>query len=174
MTEVQTSPNAGSAPTDSELIARYLKEQNPDVQLIAVQPEDELAVVEGLKHLETARVPSIYDPTLVDQREVVSPFESVFGQTAGDRSFSRLISDAVVIAEQGGVGPEIRSLPPEHGAARVRGKLLIGEADGDCLAVGFELQCPGHRLVIRACARRLRCFHLPPISSQSVALFQLH
>jgi hypothetical protein len=26
----------------------------------------------------------------------------------------------------------------------------------------------------RACARRLRCFHLPPISSQSAASFQLH
>jgi hypothetical protein len=71
--------------------------------------------------------------------------------------------------------PSLRTQPaPEHGAARVRGKLLIGEADGDCLAVGFELQCPGHRLVIRACARRLRCFHLPPINPQSVARFQLH
>jgi len=28
--------------------------------------------------------------------------------------------------------------------------------------------------VIQACARRLRCFHLPPINPQSVALFQLH
>jgi hypothetical protein len=28
--------------------------------------------------------------------------------------------------------------------------------------------------VNRACARRLRCFHLPPIIPQSVALFQLH
>lgn len=30
MTEVQTSPNAGAVPSDSELIARYLKEQNPE------------------------------------------------------------------------------------------------------------------------------------------------
>lgn len=30
MTEVQTSPNTGSQPTDSELIARYLEEQNPE------------------------------------------------------------------------------------------------------------------------------------------------
>jgi len=28
--------------------------------------------------------------------------------------------------------------------------------------------------VIRACARGLRCFHLPPINPQSVAPFQLH
>jgi hypothetical protein len=31
-----------------------------------------------------------------------------------------------------------------------------------------------HRLVNRACARRLRCFHIPPINSRSVASFQLH
>ncbi|MGA3145773.1 MAG: isoprenylcysteine carboxylmethyltransferase family protein, partial [Verrucomicrobiota bacterium] len=39
---------------------------------------------------------------------------------------------------------------------------------------GFELKCPSHRLVIRACARRLCCFHYPPINPQSVALLQLH
>ena len=46
---------------------RYLKERNPDVELVAVQPEDELAVIEGLKHLESAIVPGIYDPTLADR-----------------------------------------------------------------------------------------------------------
>lgn len=45
---------------------RYLKEQNPTVQLVAVQPEDELSVIEGLKHLETAIVPGIWDPSLAD------------------------------------------------------------------------------------------------------------
>jgi cysteine synthase B len=46
---------------------RYLKERNPDVELVAVQPEDELAVIEGLKHLESAIVPGIYDPALADR-----------------------------------------------------------------------------------------------------------
>jgi len=46
---------------------RYLKERNPDIELIAVQPEDELAVIEGLKHLETAIVPGIYDAGLPDR-----------------------------------------------------------------------------------------------------------
>ena len=46
---------------------RYLKERSPDIELIAVQPEDELAVIEGLKHLESAIVPGIYDPTLADR-----------------------------------------------------------------------------------------------------------
>ena len=46
---------------------RHLKERNPDIELVAVQPEDELAVIEGLKHLETAIVPGIYDAGLPDR-----------------------------------------------------------------------------------------------------------
>lgn len=60
---------------------------------------------------------------------------------------------------------------PELGAARVRGKLLLREADGDCFAVGFELKCPSHHLVIRVSAPRLCCFHLPPINSSRWLLF---
>jgi len=46
---------------------RYLKEQNAAIQLIALQPAEELAVIEGLKHLETAIIPAIWEPSLVDQ-----------------------------------------------------------------------------------------------------------
>jgi len=46
---------------------RYLVERNPDVELVAVQPEDELSVIEGLKYLETAIMPGIYDATLPDR-----------------------------------------------------------------------------------------------------------
>lgn len=46
---------------------RYLKGRNPAVQLVALQPEDELSVIEGLKHLPTAIVPGIYDPDLADR-----------------------------------------------------------------------------------------------------------
>ncbi|MFN3981937.1 MAG: PLP-dependent cysteine synthase family protein [Caldilinea sp.] len=48
-------------------IGRYLKQRNPDIELVAVQPEDELAVIEGLKHLETAIAPGIYDAKLPDR-----------------------------------------------------------------------------------------------------------
>jgi S-sulfo-L-cysteine synthase (O-acetyl-L-serine-dependent) len=46
---------------------RFLRECNSHVELVAVQPEDELAVIEGLKHLETAVVPGIYDAGLPDR-----------------------------------------------------------------------------------------------------------
>jgi cysteine synthase B len=50
---------------------RYLKHQNAAIQLVALQPEDELAVIEGLKHLATAITPGIYDPMLLDRDERV-------------------------------------------------------------------------------------------------------
>jgi cysteine synthase B len=46
---------------------RCLKELNPDVELIAVQPDSPLHGLEGLKHMETAIVPGIFDQTLPDR-----------------------------------------------------------------------------------------------------------
>lgn len=45
---------------------RYLKSRNPSVTLVAVQPTEAFHGVEGLKHLPTAIVPSIYDPGVPD------------------------------------------------------------------------------------------------------------
>lgn len=52
-------------------VGRYLHEQNPAIQCVAVQPEDELAVIEGLKHLETAIVPGIYDESVIDREQLI-------------------------------------------------------------------------------------------------------
>jgi len=49
-------------------VGRYLKERNANVQLVALQPEDELSVIEGLKYLPTAIIPKIYDETLADRQ----------------------------------------------------------------------------------------------------------
>ena len=43
---------------------RRLKELNPAIELIAVQPDSPLHGLEGLKHMETAIVPGIFDRTL--------------------------------------------------------------------------------------------------------------
>ncbi len=51
---------------------RRLKEWNPAVQLVAVQPDEAFHGIEGLKHLATAIVPGLYDPTLPDRTEFVS------------------------------------------------------------------------------------------------------
>ena len=46
---------------------RKLKELNPHIKLIALQPDFALHGLEGWKHLETAIVPKIYDKTLADK-----------------------------------------------------------------------------------------------------------
>lgn len=46
---------------------RYLKEQNPDIQLVGVQPDSPKHNISGLKHLATADTPGTYDPDLLDR-----------------------------------------------------------------------------------------------------------
>ena len=46
---------------------RRLREFNPSIRLISVQPDSPLHGLEGLKHMETAIVPGIYDPALADE-----------------------------------------------------------------------------------------------------------
>lgn len=58
-------------------VGRALKQRNPAVQLVAVQPQDELAVIEGLKHLETALVPGIYDAALADAHVAIDADSSL-------------------------------------------------------------------------------------------------
>lgn len=49
-------------------VTRRLKELNPAIQCISMQPDGPLHGLEGLKHLPTAMVPGIYDPTLADDQ----------------------------------------------------------------------------------------------------------
>jgi cysteine synthase B len=46
---------------------RRLRELNPAIRLISVQPDSPLHGLEGLKHMDTAIVPGIYDPSLADE-----------------------------------------------------------------------------------------------------------
>jgi cysteine synthase B len=46
---------------------RRLKELNPKIKCISMQPDSPFNGLEGLKHMATAIVPKIYDPNLADQ-----------------------------------------------------------------------------------------------------------
>ena len=46
---------------------RYLKSVHAEIQLIAVQPADRFHGLEGLKHMQSAQQPEIYDPGLPDR-----------------------------------------------------------------------------------------------------------
>src|SRR3977135_1760441 len=47
--------------------SRRLKEHDPSIRTIAVQPEDSFHGLEGLKHIPTAIVPKIWDPSVADE-----------------------------------------------------------------------------------------------------------
>jgi cysteine synthase B len=45
---------------------RRLRELNPGIRVISLQPDSPLHGIEGLKHMESSIVPGIYDPSLAD------------------------------------------------------------------------------------------------------------
>ena len=53
-------------------VGRYLREVAPQVRLVAVQPDSPFHGIEGVKHLETAKVPGIWDPSLPDETMTVA------------------------------------------------------------------------------------------------------
>jgi cysteine synthase B len=52
--------------------SRRLKELNPTIRAISLQPDSPLHGLEGLKHMATALVPGIYDPAMADENVEVS------------------------------------------------------------------------------------------------------
>src|SRR5512138_2985869 len=61
-------------------VGRRFREVNPAIKLISVQPDSPLHGLEGLKHMETAIVPGIYDPSLADE-DIGVPTEEAFELT---------------------------------------------------------------------------------------------
>jgi cysteine synthase B len=57
-------------------VGRRLRTFNPEIKLISVQPDSPLHGLEGLKHMESAIVPGIYDPRLADEDVRVSTEEA--------------------------------------------------------------------------------------------------
>jgi cysteine synthase B len=57
-------------------VGRYLKEQNPDVQVWAVEPPAG-EQVQGLRSLDDGFVPPVFDPDVLDRKLIVRPRESV-------------------------------------------------------------------------------------------------
>lgn len=55
---------------------RRLKEYNPAIQVISLQPDSPFNGLEGLKHMETAIRPGIYDPNFADRNITVRTEEA--------------------------------------------------------------------------------------------------
>ncbi len=57
-------------------VGRYLKEQNPDVQVVAIEPPAG-EQIQALRSLDEGYVPPILDPDLLDRKSIVRPRESL-------------------------------------------------------------------------------------------------
>jgi cysteine synthase B len=71
-------------------VGRYLKEQKPSVQIVAVEPPAG-ELVQGLRSLDDGFVPPIFDPAILDRKFIVRPRESI-------EWLRRLLEDAGVFA----------------------------------------------------------------------------
>jgi cysteine synthase B len=56
--------------------ASRLKEYNPEIKVISFEPESPFHGLEGMKHMESAIVPPIYDPTVADENRRASTEEA--------------------------------------------------------------------------------------------------
>jgi cysteine synthase B len=53
-------------------VSRRLKELNPEIRCISMQPDQPLHGLEGMKHMPSAIVPGIYDPSVADDQMAVA------------------------------------------------------------------------------------------------------
>ncbi|MEX1187291.1 MAG: cysteine synthase family protein [Gemmatimonadaceae bacterium] len=115
--------------------ARRLRECNPRVRLIAVQPDSPLHGIEGMKHMATAIVPGIYDPELADETIEVGTEEA---QTTARRlareegflagvSGGANVAAAIQIAAQAGPEAVIVTLLPDGGERYLSQRWWEGE-----------------------------------------------
>ncbi|MEZ4883577.1 MAG: cysteine synthase family protein [Chitinophagales bacterium] len=88
--------------------SRKLQLLNPNIQTVSLQPELALHGMEGWKHLETAKVPKIYDSSIANQNLTVDTMESYewikrFARKEGillSPSAAANLAGAVKVAEQ--------------------------------------------------------------------------
>ncbi len=90
---------------------RRLKELNPRIKAISVQPDGPFHGLEGLKHMPTAIVPGIYDPSLADENREVRTERAyqMVKRAAREEGLLIGISSGAVLAVAHDVAREISS-----------------------------------------------------------------
>ena len=98
--------------------SRRLKELNPTIQCISLQPDSPFHGIEGAKHMATAIVPDIYDSHLADQDLGVSTEASYQMVRRLAREEGLLVGISAGAAVQGCLDLA-RTLPPDESAIMV-------------------------------------------------------
>lgn len=93
---------------------RRLKELNPAIQCISMQPDSPFNGFEGLKHMATAIVPPIYDATLADAN-ILMETESAYGMA---KELGRRDGLLVGVSAAGAVAASLQIAEQEASAGR--------------------------------------------------------
>jgi cysteine synthase B len=112
---------------------RRLREFKPAIRLISIQPDSPLHGLEGLKHMETAIVPGIYDPALADEDvrvETEAAWDMVHRVAREEGLFVGVSGAAALVAAIGIAGSLERGLVvtviPDGGERYLSDRALIG------------------------------------------------
>jgi cysteine synthase B len=103
---------------------KRLKEYDPNIQVVAIEPDDSLHGLEGLKHLPSSIVPAIWNPDEIIDRTLPMPTEEAWdsaewltrdegvfvGHSAGAN-----VAGACRVAREAGPGAVVVTILPDRG-----------------------------------------------------------
>ena len=95
--------------------SRRLKELNPQIRCISLQPDSPFHGIEGAKHMASAIVPKIYDPSLADEDLGISTEESYAMAIRLAREEGLLVGISAASAIVGCLQVARRLMPGEQG-----------------------------------------------------------
>lgn len=105
---------------------RCLKEHNPAIEVVAIEPDDAFHGLEGLKHLESSLVPAIWKPDgIIDRMQPIST------EVAWDAADALVTEEGIFVGHSAG--------------ANVAGALEVARAAGDGAVVVTILPDRGDR-----------------------------
>src|ERR1700730_4199903 len=107
---------------------RRLKELNPAVQCISLQPDSSFHGIEGAKHMASAIVPKIYDPQLADQTLEIAT-EDAYAMARHLSRNAGLLLGSSSAAAVGGCLKVARELPLQKGREAVIVTILCDSGD---------------------------------------------
>lgn len=123
---------------------RYLKQQNPGVQIVAVEPDDAFHGIEGLKHMDSSIVPEIWHRENVDRVVGVTTdaaYDMVYRLAAvdgllGGQSCGAAVVGAAEVARglPAGAAACIVAILPDFGDRYLSTNLWVGWRDRHQLA----------------------------------------
>jgi len=107
---------------------RRLKELNPRVRCISLQPDSAFHGIEGAKHMPSALVPAIYDPTLADENLEIGTEEAYAMARRMARDCGMLVGISAAAAVAGSL-TIARKLSPKKGQQAVIVTILCDSGD---------------------------------------------